>query len=86
MEFEPKLENITNELSLSSYALRRTFVELLDKQRIDFKDVDDAYIKFFFYDGHWPAGAYIKVKAQAATIEHAVDQLGVTAKIIHGNS
>lgn len=86
LHLTPNVWNITKELSLSSESLQRTFIELLSKQSIAATDIEEAYIKFFFYEQNWPTGAYIYVKAKGAEVEHAVDSLGVTAEVIHENS
>lgn len=86
LEFSPEFSNITKELQVSSNALKSTFFELLEKQDIKIEDIEKADIKFFFLNDHWPSGAHINVTAKNCNIEHAVDSLGVTAEVIHGNS
>jgi len=86
LTYVPSIRGITKELSLSSKSLQTTFIELLKKQSIEITDIEEAYIKFFFYEQHYPSGAYIYVKAQGVEAEHAVDALGVTAEVIHENS
>lgn len=83
LKISPELPNKSKELHLSSEALKNTFVELLEKQGIDITDIEEANIKFFFNNDHWPSGAYISVITKNCKVEHAVDSLGVTAEVIN---
>jgi hypothetical protein len=85
LNFIPELKSIPKELKLSSEALKEKFIELLCKQGIKADEIKNAYIKFYFDQDHWPSGGHIKVISEDCNIEHAVDGLGITAKVTRRN-
>ena len=81
--FTPQLKSITKEINLSTTALRKTFIEFLDKENISKKEIGTAYILFNFVKGRWPSSCYLEVTTiENKTIEVALDTAGKKAEIL----
>lgn len=82
--FEPRLTTISNELKLSTGALREKFAELLDVENIEASGIQDAFAIFRFARGRWPSSCYIAVTINdGKKVDVAVDSIGRTAEILH---
>lgn len=85
--FDAELLSITEELELSTNALREKFSELLVSENIKDSEIKSAYVTFGFLRGLWPTSCYIEVvTVEGKKIEVAVDSSGKTAEVLHANS
>ncbi len=83
-EFIPKLRSISKELNLSTTALRKTFIEFLNKENISNNEIVKAYILFNFINDIWPSSCYLEVTTiENRTIEVALDSLGAKATVLN---
>ena len=80
--FSPKLENVTQELKLSTNALRDFFVGILASEKMDELELDSAEAIFYFHKGRWPSASVVRVTTSTnQTIESCVDSSGRRGEI-----
>ena len=85
--FEPSLVKISNELRLSTNALREKFSTLLKAEKNNVENLRKAYALFSFYQDSWPSSCYIEIYTQEGKrLEVAVDSIGNTAEELRGHS
>lgn len=86
-EINPRLQNVTKEIELSTDALRQKFKELLEVEHISTFEIENAFTTFNFNQGRWPSSCYIEVTTkECKKVDVAVDSSGKTAEVLHAHS
>ncbi len=71
--FDPELGDIPKELSLSIYALREKFYEILASEHMSQSEVQEVFVTFDFLQSKWPIECFISaLDSQGKRIEAVV--------------
>ena len=83
LSFEPKIEVISTEISLSVSALRETFFELLASENIEDSAITGVEATFFFQRSTWPHACVVRVTInESQVVERCVDSSGRSGEIL----
>lgn len=82
LTFDPQIEVISREITLSTTALRETFLNLLATESIETSEISGAQAIFLFQGDKWPIACVVRATtSDNQTVERRVDSGGRSADI-----
>jgi hypothetical protein len=87
LKFNPKLKEVTRELTSSTNALRKFFNGILESENMNSSELTSAEAIFFFHKGRWPSASVVRVVTnENKIIECCVDSSGRRGETLQTNS